>query len=80
MLRIPPMTLNGHVKMNSGTIAGRLAAVTRGGRLGLDARWNANSESYTADLTTNTFPVQAFMPLLGVGASYSKGACQRQRL
>lgn len=66
MLRIPPMTLNGYVKMNSGTIAGRLAAVTRGGRLGLDARWNANSESYTADLTTNTFPVQAFMPLLGV--------------
>ena len=66
MLRIPPMSLNGRVNMRSGTIAGRLAAVTEGGRIGLDARWNGNAQTYTADVTTSSFPVQAFMPLLGV--------------
>ena len=35
-------------------------------KLGLDANWNANAESYKAVLKTDEFPVQAFMPLLGV--------------
>ena len=64
MLRIPPMTLRGRVAMASGTVDGRLRAVTSGGDIGLDARWNSRAESYTATVDTRTFPVQAFMPLL----------------
>ncbi len=66
ILNIPPMTLGGRVDMKSGTIDGRLTAKTKGGDIGLDARWNGNAESYKADMKLNTFPLQAFMPLLGV--------------
>lgn len=66
MLRIPPMTLDGNVAMKRGVVDGRLTAVTKGGRIGLDARWNGDAEAYRADVTASTFPVQAFMPLLGV--------------
>lgn len=66
MLHIPPMTIAGNVAMAGGTVNGRMTARTKGGKLGLDARWNGNAESYNVDLETDEFPVQAFMPLLGV--------------
>lgn len=66
MLHIPPMTIAGNVAMAGGTVKGRMTARTKGGKLGLDANWNANAESYKAVLKTDEFPVQAFMPLLGV--------------
>ncbi len=65
-LNIPPMSLNGRVIMNQGTIKGNLLAITKGGRIGLDARWNSRRESYNATVKASTFPVQAFMPLLDV--------------
>lgn len=65
-LRVPPMSVNGRVAMRAGTVSGKLAAVTKGGRVGLDARWNGRAERYKADIKTTTFPVDAFMPLLGV--------------
>jgi len=66
MLRIPPMTIAGNVAMANGTVNGRMTARTKGGKLGLIAKWTGKAESYNVDLTTDAFPVQAFMPLLGV--------------
>ncbi|MDE6134556.1 MAG: hypothetical protein K2F79_03170, partial [Muribaculaceae bacterium] len=65
-LNVPPMTLNGHVGIVRGTIDGRLTAATGKGRIKMDARWNGKAEAYKATVATAEFPVQAFMPLLGV--------------
>jgi len=65
---IPPMTLAGRVAMESGVANGRITARTKGGYIRLDGRWNSNREGYTANVRTDRFPVNAFMPLLGVGA------------
>ena len=67
-LNIPPMTLRGRVDMNSGTVSGNLAAVTRGGDIRLAGRWNSDARSYRASLDADRFPVQAFLPELGVGS------------
>lgn len=67
-LNIPPMTLGGNVALSGGTVAGHIKATTAGGDVRLDGRWNGTAESYDATLTTRSFPVNAFMPLLGVGA------------
>lgn len=65
-INIPPMTLRGDVDYSPGKVDGTLAAVTGAGRLGLDARWTMRAEGYDASLTTEQFPVQAFMPSLGL--------------
>lgn len=67
-LAIPPMALKGDVRMKGGVVSGDLKAVTAGGDIRLDGRWSAKREEYTADVAANSFPVDAFMPLLGVGA------------
>jgi len=64
---VPPMTLAGVLNMYEGVASGRLKALTRGGILALDGRWNSRGESYKANLVLKDFPVQAFMPLLDVG-------------
>lgn len=65
---IPPMALNGHVSMRGGVADGNLRATTRGGRLSMNGRWNSNREDYTLHLTTDSFPIEAFMPQAGFGA------------
>ncbi len=65
---IPPMALSGHVRMNAGVADGNLRATTRGGRLSMDGRWNSNREDYTLNLSTDSFPIEAFMPQAGFGA------------
>lgn len=67
-LAIPPMTLAGRVQMKAGAAQGRLSARTKGGQIKLDGRWNSRRESYAATVNTDRFPVNAFMPLLEVGA------------
>lgn len=66
-VNIPPMTLAGDVKMNRGTIGGKLRAATGKGDIRLDAEWNSRTEGYNADVKATQFPVVSFMPLLGVG-------------
>ena len=66
-IKVPPMTLNGHVTMHGMNVNGNLAARTGKGALRMLARWNGNAEAYKVDLGTTVFPIQAFMPLLGVG-------------
>ncbi len=65
-LTIPEMTLDGRVKMRQGAISGKLLATTKRGDIGLDADWNSNLETYNAEIKANDFPVDAFMPLLGI--------------
>jgi len=64
---IPRTTFSGHVNMNSGNIAGRLKARTEQGRINLDADWHSRLEDYTIHLRADSFPVDAFMPLSGIG-------------
>ena len=66
-LTVPPMTLDGYADLNGANIKANINATTLGGRLALDAKYNRNSEGYALDLTTNQFPVEAFMRDLGVG-------------
>ncbi len=62
------MSLDGRLRMTEGmNIAGRLTALTGNGRIALDGSWNSRAENYRAEIDTRDFPVNAFMPLLGVG-------------
>lgn len=63
----PETTFTGKVDMNAGHIVGDLEARTAEGRLSLDADWHSRLEDYDVHLTADRFPVNAFMPLLGVG-------------
>lgn len=67
-VHIPPMTLDGRVWMRDGSAAGgRLTAVTGQGRVALDGAYDSRGDSYRATVDARDFPVNAFMPLLGVG-------------
>lgn len=63
---IPPMTIDGKIDYKPGLIDGKLNISTTGGEMGLDARWNQKAEGYDLMLTTDRFPVQKFMPGLGI--------------
>lgn len=65
-LTVPPLTLKGRVNMHSGLISGNLDATTSGGRLALDADWRARRQGYDLTLKADSFPIEAFMPELGV--------------
>lgn len=67
-INVPPMTLNGRVAMQRGAVSGNLLASTAKGDIRLDGRWSSRAEDYKASVTARRFPVEAFMPLLGVGA------------
>lgn len=75
---IPPLSLNGDVSLNGKIISGKLKAATSGGLLALDAKWNARREGYEVDLSTEEFPVNSFLPGLGIGRAtvklHAKGA------
>ncbi len=65
-IHIEPTTLRGAVTYSPGLVDGSLAAVTDGGRLNLDARWAMDKEGYDASASLDRFPIQAFMPSLGI--------------
>lgn len=64
---IPRTAFTGNVDMNSGNIRGKLEARTEQGKINLAADWQSRLENYTLHLVADRFPVNAFMPLLGVG-------------
>lgn len=66
-MAIPPMTLDGKVTMRYGDIDGTLDATTLGGKLAFSGNYQAREESYKLQLSTQDFPVNAFMTDLGVG-------------
>lgn len=65
-VNIPPLQLSGQVNMKSGLIAGNLRALTGGGKVALDARWNNRVEGYNVKLALDTFPIQSILPQSGL--------------
>lgn len=65
-IAVPPMSLRGNVHMNRGTVNGNLAAITHEGEIRMNAVWNSRLEKYTLHAAADRFPMQAFMPLLGL--------------
>lgn len=66
-INIPRLTLDGNVNLSGGVITGDLKAVTSGGRMALDARWDNLRDGYKLKLNSTQFPVNAFLPGFGVG-------------
>lgn len=66
-LKLPPMRLNGTVNYNPGKINGNMALTAAGGRIAAKAMWIQKAEGYDANIDVDRFPVDAFMPSLGVG-------------
>lgn len=66
-INIPRTTLKGNVALDRGRVNGDLTAVTDGGKINLVADWNSIGRDYDVTLITDHFPVNAFMPTLGVG-------------
>lgn len=67
-VNIPPTMLSGDLKMRDGVFAGNLKAIAGGGDVLLDGMWNGKVESYQADITLDKFPVDAFLPHMGIGS------------
>ncbi|MCM1029665.1 MAG: translocation/assembly module TamB domain-containing protein [Pseudoflavonifractor sp.] len=65
-INIEPTTLSGNIDYSPGLVDGNLIAMTRAGHLNLDARWAMKAEDYKASLSLSHFPLQAFMPSLGI--------------
>lgn len=65
-VNIPNMTLAGNIHYSPTGASGNLTAATGNGKMAFDGKWQKRSEGYRANLTLNSFPVQDFMPSLGV--------------
>ncbi|MDE7024922.1 MAG: translocation/assembly module TamB domain-containing protein, partial [Paramuribaculum sp.] len=66
-VNIPNMTLKGDIRYSPAGASGTIAALTNEGKLAFDGKWQQRTQGYNANLTLNTFPIQAFMPSLGIG-------------
>lgn len=65
-ITIPALQLKGTADYNPGNISGNINLTTGSGKLLADGHWIARKESYQADIDLTAFPVDAFMPSLGV--------------
>ncbi len=63
---LPVMTLSGKMNLNPGKIVVTVKAHTSTGDLALDAKWNNRKEAYDVDLSMTEFPIDAFLPRLGI--------------
>ncbi len=68
MINIAPLTLDGHVVYKPSAITGNLKAVSGLGRVALDGSWIKTPEKFKADIDINRFPLNSFLPTMGVGA------------
>lgn len=66
-VNIPNMTLTGNIHYSPSGASGNLAAVTGGGKMAFDGKWRKLSQGYMAKLVLSSFPIQDFMPSLGIG-------------
>lgn len=65
-INIPPMTIAGTVDYSPGLIDGDVDVRSSGGEVSLRAKWNRKAEGYDLDLNSRRFPIQRFMPGLGL--------------
>ncbi len=73
-INIPPMTIKGNVDYNPGLVDGKVNVSTGGGKMALDAKWNQRAEGYDLKLNATSFPVQKFMPGLGIADLTARAA------
>lgn len=66
-VELPPLKLLGNVDLRRGVIDGSLKALAAGGKVALDAHWNNRAVDYRVNLDADHFPVNAFLPGLGIG-------------
>ncbi|MDE6460670.1 MAG: translocation/assembly module TamB, partial [Paramuribaculum sp.] len=71
-VKLPPMKLDGAVNYNPGKIDGNIALMAAGGKIAAKAMWQQKAEGYDINLNVNRFPVDAFMPSLGVGKVFAR--------
>jgi len=64
---VPALSLNGNFDYSPGQAAGNIEVTTGGGRVAAEGSWTARTEDYDADIALSSFPVQTFMPELGLG-------------
>ncbi len=64
---LPALAVNGNVDYHPGSVDGDFEITTRNGRLAGAGNWKAKTEAYQATVHLDDFPVDAFMPELGVG-------------
>ena len=65
---IPQLRCGGSFAMRDGAYTADIKAYTGAGSLALDGRLDGTATSYDISLDTKAFPVQAFMPAMGIGA------------
>lgn len=65
-VNIPQMDIAGDVNYNPGLIDGDIKITTSDGNMALDAQWSQKAEGYDLNLNTRSFPLQKFMPGLGI--------------
>lgn len=66
-INIPALTLHADVDYKPGNVNGKMNLITQGGKMLASGCWNARKEGYSANVSMSSFPVNAFMPSLGVG-------------
>lgn len=66
-VNIPPSRIKGNIIYSPGNIDGDVKVTTTSGDIALDGKWNDRAQGYQATLKARSFPVNAFMPGLGVG-------------
>ncbi len=65
-IELHPLSLKGNVKMNRGKISSNVKVVSDSGTIALKGNVEIGPESYVAEIDMEHFPVQAFMPALGL--------------
>ncbi|MCM1292343.1 MAG: translocation/assembly module TamB [Bacteroides sp.] len=65
-INIPPMKINGSVNYNPGLIDGNVDVASEGGKMALKAKWNQRAQGYDLNLDAHRFPIQRFVPGLGI--------------
>lgn len=66
LLQIPKLDLNGNISFNNGLVNGNIISNTQEGNLALKAKFDKNKTDYNLYLQTANFPIDAFMPGIGV--------------
>ncbi len=65
-VRIPPMDVKAGIDFGNGAYSGYVQAVTATGELALDGSFNGRGNVYDIQLDAHRFPIEAFMPSLGI--------------
>lgn len=63
---IPPFSINGDVSVRPGIYSGRLSVTARDGNLAAAGNFRQTATAYKATLEAKDFPVDAFLPSLGI--------------